>query len=233
MTDAEWDADKVRRLRIIAVSGLVITSASFGIFVGRMSTWLVPTEAPRSSSAVRQTAERVGSPRRAQSVEKRPARLAALAGMPRGDIAEQTSAERELATSEPPKPLPLPVSPRQSGSDRDRAADTRASASAAPALAVDVVAESRRPQGNEWESTAASNPKPIGSTVTLINPGGGNGARDTSRSTPVTSADAQKPDARTGGFEECERRYSSFRREDGTYQPYGGGPRIRCPTFAE
>jgi hypothetical protein len=29
--------------------------------------------------------------------------------------------------------------------------------------------------------------------------------------------------------EECERRYSSFRRSDGTYQPFGGGPRQRCP----
>jgi hypothetical protein len=29
----------------------------------------------------------------------------------------------------------------------------------------------------------------------------------------------------------CERRYSSFRRSDGTYQPFGGGPRQRCPVL--
>jgi len=28
---------------------------------------------------------------------------------------------------------------------------------------------------------------------------------------------------------ECERRYSSFRRSDGTYQPYGSRPRELCP----
>ena len=28
---------------------------------------------------------------------------------------------------------------------------------------------------------------------------------------------------------QCERRYSSFRRSDGTYQPRDGGPRKRCP----
>ena len=28
---------------------------------------------------------------------------------------------------------------------------------------------------------------------------------------------------------QCERRYSSFRRSDGTYQPFDGGPRKRCP----
>jgi hypothetical protein len=31
------------------------------------------------------------------------------------------------------------------------------------------------------------------------------------------------------GIAACERRYSSFRRSDGTYQPFGGGPRLRCP----
>jgi hypothetical protein len=38
----------------------------------------------------------------------------------------------------------------------------------------------------------------------------------------MSSADAP-------GLEECERRYSSIRRSDGTYQPFGGGPRMRCP----
>ena len=27
----------------------------------------------------------------------------------------------------------------------------------------------------------------------------------------------------------CRRRFSSFRESDGTYQPYGGGARMRCP----
>ena len=31
------------------------------------------------------------------------------------------------------------------------------------------------------------------------------------------------------GFADCERRYSSFRRSDGTYQPYGRNSRELCP----
>jgi hypothetical protein len=31
------------------------------------------------------------------------------------------------------------------------------------------------------------------------------------------------------GIAECERRYSSFRRSDGTYQPYGRSSREVCP----
>jgi BA14K-like protein len=233
MTHAGWDADRVQRLRIVAASVLVITSASVGIFVGRMSTWLVPTETPRSGSAARQMAaidarERVSPPKATQSLEKPPAQPTPLAAMPRGAIAEQTPAGQELATAEPPKPLPLPGPPRQSGSNRHPATESGASAAPAP-QSVDAGAESRRPQGNERGSTVASNPKPIESKVTLINPDGANAARDTSRSTPATSAGAQNPDAKAGGFEECERRYSSFRREDGTYQPYGGGVRVRCP----
>lgn len=30
-------------------------------------------------------------------------------------------------------------------------------------------------------------------------------------------------------WEECDDRYNSFRWSDGTYQPYGGGPRRLCP----
>lgn len=32
-----------------------------------------------------------------------------------------------------------------------------------------------------------------------------------------------------GRWERCDDRYKSFRWSDGTYQPYGGGPRVLCP----
>jgi len=41
------------------------------------------------------------------------------------------------------------------------------------------------------------------------------------------AAQADKPD--DAAFGQCERRYSSFRRSDSTYQPLDGGPRRRCP----
>jgi hypothetical protein len=35
--------------------------------------------------------------------------------------------------------------------------------------------------------------------------------------------------AEASAYQDCRRRFSSFRESDGTYQPYGGGARMRCP----
>lgn len=35
--------------------------------------------------------------------------------------------------------------------------------------------------------------------------------------------------AQGGGYERCAYKFRSFRYSDGTYQPYGGGPRELCP----
>jgi hypothetical protein len=75
-----------------------------------------------------------------------------------------------------------------------------------------------------------------GPNVKLINPSETNRGNPSQTDLGVATAEPTKPDADVAeietdrqGIAACERRYSSFRRSDGTYQPFGGGPRLRCP----
>ncbi|MEL6299952.1 MAG: BA14K family protein [Pseudomonadota bacterium] len=45
----------------------------------------------------------------------------------------------------------------------------------------------------------------------------------------ANSARGTRGRAYRGDWERCDDRFRSFRRSDGTYQPYGGGPRRLCP----
>ena len=68
--------------------------------------------------------------------------------------------------------------------------------------------------------------------VTLINPGSaeaGRDAQDRGASRRESAAAAAPGNPTPAGSEECARRFSSFQPSDGTYQPYGGGRRERCP----
>jgi hypothetical protein len=66
----------------------------------------------------------------------------------------------------------------------------------------------------------------------LINPGSadaGRDAQDRGASRRESAAAAAPGNPTPAGSEECARRFSSFQPSDGTYQPYGGGRRERCP----
>jgi hypothetical protein len=66
--------------------------------------------------------------------------------------------------------------------------------------------------------------------VTLINPGSAEARPNPSDpSRPSRESAGKSADSSPAGTEECERRFSSFRPSDGTYQPFGGGARARCP----
>ena len=45
----------------------------------------------------------------------------------------------------------------------------------------------------------------------------------------IGGAIANSQDKYHGRWERCDNRYKSFRWSDGTFQPYGGGPRQLCP----
>ena len=62
----------------------------------------------------------------------------------------------------------------------------------------------------------------------LVNPGAGgvNSAAAAARS--LTVSDETKSTLPEDLLDQCARRYASFRRSDGTYQPLDGGPRKRC-----
>ncbi|HEU0058398.1 MAG TPA: BA14K family protein, partial [Hyphomicrobiaceae bacterium] len=72
-------------------------------------------------------------------------------------------------------------------------------------------------KGNEEDNGRAPN-------VKLINPGEADLAAPTKPEADLADIETDRQ-----GVAACEKRYSSFRRSDGTYQPFGGGPRLRCP----
>jgi hypothetical protein len=66
--------------------------------------------------------------------------------------------------------------------------------------------------------------------VTLINPGSAEARANPSEPSRAGRESAGKSaDSSPEGAEGCQRRFSSFRASDGTYQPFGGGARARCP----
>jgi hypothetical protein len=77
------------------------------------------------------------------------------------------------------------------------------------------------------ESGTAEPPPPA--NVKMINPGAAEARRPAGKAKPDGQSVDTKTTAADPGVAECERRYSSFRRSDGTYQPFGGGARTRCP----
>lgn len=98
-----------------------------------------------------------------------------------------------------------------------------------PVGAPNVLAASADP------ASAADRDNAPGPNVKLINPG----QPETVAAVPEPSSNVDpnnKPDDGLAdndtdhqGIAACERRYTSFRRSDGTYQPFGGGARLRCP----
>jgi len=108
-------------------------------------------------------------------------------------------------TQAPPKPVATP--------------NWQAAEAGRPADATDK--DNLAGKGNSFEP-----PEP---RVKLINPDHGEARAATAE--PVRRADDDVADTETDqqGLAACARRYSSFRRSDGSYQPFGGGPRQRCP----
>lgn len=223
MTDLGSESEVLRRRRAIAAVVLIVASVSVGVVVGRMSASIVPTESSRTNVAARQTSE---PPKPLPSA----AQPAPVAQVPAPVV-------------QPPAPQPAAPQPSKLEIGKDLAGAGSAPASPTPQFAAAAIGEDRSPPADEPKASASGSDGKNGKTsdggVTVINPAGSEIARDPSRSrvasersgadTERVAADAGRADPRTAGFEECERRYSSFRREDGTYQPYGGGPRIRCP----
>jgi hypothetical protein len=168
--------------------------------------------------------------------------------------AEKTPAANALASAQP-APVPTPLNPAASSAADPPA--PAASAHPAPIAPVGqpeaATASAGKQQPSPDEKPAADDqrakpaspaerppaPAPREPTtatpgrVVLINPRAGEAPRS-EPAAKAESARADGPAAVTGapadpGAAECERRYSSFRRSDGTYQPFGSAQRVRCP----
>lgn len=217
---------QIQRLRSRAAFAMMIASVAIGFIAGRASVWLVPFDTHPNAIATRQAAEVA------------PAKPVKTSG-------SQHSSDGK--SSKPPTPLPLPQRAAEAGQPAKPEPQSVAAPSppAVPAEADKTGAkaptEAPRPPSTANNSGAAPGaPEQPGkadqrapSGATLINPGradAGPDAQDLVQpGRTAATPGAQEAAVAPAGIEACERHYSSFRRSDLTYQPYGGGPRARCP----
>lgn len=200
-----WQPTQVhtRRARTVAALVLVAAGWSVGFLAGRMSAWLIPVDT-------------------ASVVEKRGPSQDVASASPAGPAAPPANATSRTAST------PDPAAPSDAGDGKGRTKSEAVSAGgrddkrAAQGVVAAAPERAQTPKGAE---SASAEPKADEPEVTLLNPdwkGAKEDAAQSGRASTRESADQT-------GIAECERRYASFRRSDGTYQPYGRSSRETCP----
>ena len=216
------------RRRTLAAAAILFAGLTVGFSLGRMSVWLIATGAPsREVPAHGEGARRAAAPLAPKAAAAPEALPAPRTPTPGSATAAPTplrpaAAPNAAASSLPP---PSPTAPAAGDSAAaGSAAEARSQEPPKPVVAPNWRAAAGDPpgsvQGNDEDNGRAPN-------VKLINPG----EADLGAAAEPTKPEADLADIETDrpGVAACEKRYSSFRRSDGTYQPFGGGPRLRCP----
>jgi BA14K-like protein len=219
---AQQAAEQVERLRTRAALAMVVASLTVGFLVGRASVWLVPFDGRSSAGVVRQTAA-VGPETRPAPPPARPSDSKA------SEPSRPPTGQAELKA---PGLAPTgdQVGPSTPSPSADEAAKPSEDAPRNPTKGPPPVDTARSPETAERAAIPES--KKTRQGVTLINPGSADAGRDAQErgaSRRESAAAAAPGNPTPAGSEECARRFSSFQPSDGTYQPYGGGPRARCP----
>jgi hypothetical protein len=207
---------------MLAALVMMAASGSIGVFAGRMSAWILPVEAPRllvdgrsrTEPAFREAATEL---RAAPILEKHRGAPSSLGVIEAAIGGPDTSAGR----APPATDNSAPRAPEETN----------------PGIAQEPGKE--LPTGaarTGWQTTTTPNPTasaahpPASPSPVIINA--------SPAIPPIGSADGARPAVRgmsaadrpnDGEIGQCERRYSSFRRTDGTYQPMDDGARKRCP----
>ena len=193
---------------------LATVSVSLVFAAGRMSAWIVPvTDTPR---AVADGQEKVKHP------DAAPAKPA-LAMKSRAAPLSPGVIEAAIGDAKTSTDLATPSVVANSGETSGAVARTVAEG---VLRGVEVVAARQIPPAPDQSVVS---PEPAAPKAPVALNAGADGFRTTDDRQPM-AAGRQEPDRSaddTAG--QCERRYSSFRRSDGTYQPFDGGPRKRCP----
>lgn len=208
-------------MRIIGAVALLCAGWAVGFFSGRMSAWLFPVT--DTQIVVMQKAPEPAAP----------APTAAEKGSPAPEAAAATPAPAQ------------PAGPPEASSTVAAREEATAPSSPTPPAAKD--GGERPAQPAESVAPTAGQADTAQTKITVINPDAGKRAPPTARE-PVRSREdrehltrepASQPDdyAPAYGYRSpdqasiaaCERRYSSFRRSDGTYQPYNSPTRELCP----
>jgi hypothetical protein len=198
---------------------LVTVSVSLVFAAGRMSAWIVPvTGPPRAVADGQEKREQVKHP------DAAPAKPA-LAMQPRAaplspgspGVIEAAIGDAKTST-DPATPSVVASSGETSGAEALTVAEGML-------RGMEVAARQTPPAPDQ----SVISPEPAAPKAPVALNAGANGFRATDDGRPMAASrqEPDKPADDTSG--QCERRYSSFRRSDGTYQPFDGGPRKRCP----
>jgi BA14K-like protein len=223
------------RLRTLAAAAILFAGITVGFTLGRMSVWLFATGAPSPQTPAREAAER-GAPLAPKATAAPRAALPAQGAPTAAATTPAPTPPPTMAPKTAPFPLPAPNATAPAAAENlpaESSAGGRTQEPPKPVVAPNWrAAAGDAPgsvNGNVEDNSRAPN-------VKLINPGEaissnpGEPERGAATAGPTKpAADVAESETDRQDIAACERRYSSFRRNDGTYQPFGGGPRLRCP----
>lgn len=227
------DAEIVR-LRTLAAAALLFAGVTLGFVLGRMSVWLIPS-APGHDSAVRAAGNHNAAAPAAQPVSPAPAPGPAAPATTTSPATAQPAPEvanpaGPALVSPGPAVAPSRGFPAAASTANSAAAGTGSQEPPKPVVAPNFRAAAGSPSGTAGraggtDEEEANRAPPI----KLINPAQADAANAPAAPVGKAEVDPIESEADRQDIAACERRYSSFRRTDGTYQPFGGGPRQRCP----
>ncbi len=249
--DFSWHTsdDYAHARRVAAAVVLVLVGWATGFFTGRMSAWIFPVN--RSD-----TAAIAGVPDKSPARAAGPAVQATAAPpapQPADDKQKAAAAPAPVAPAAPapvvppaapaavaaPPPASATVQPERSRPKEEAAApDDAAKADAKSPAPPDLARKTDEPAQEEARKSQSG--------VVLVNPDWTRAKPNLPPRAPEAERERERESLRERdslrereslresmydgpGIAECERRYSSFRRSDGTYQPYGRSSREVCP----
>jgi len=226
--------------RVVAAIVLVAAGWATGFFAGRMSAWVFPV-INSDTAAVTGVLER-SSPRAAGPTVQT---TALPPTPPPADEKQKTAATPAplppAAPAPPPAPVaaPPPAAAPSSASEivppeRNRPNEDPPAAARRDVAKADPKSPAPPDVPRKTEVPAQEEIRRDRSGVVLVNP-------EWTRARPILPQRELEEERERGrgwdresmydgpGIAECESRYTSFRRSDGTYQPYGRSSRELCP----
>jgi len=201
--------DAMRARRIVAALVLVAAGWATGFFAGRMSAWVFPVTKPDTAALT-------------TALDKTPQRFAPNP-LPTAEPPPAPRVDKQAIVAKQPEPPAAPAPPEQSQPSLN-VLNSNASQQPDPQAAGDKRITVTPDEGDRVE--APQNDARVAETNTGRAPDRRTTRPDDQRRANAMD-DGQAFDA--AGVAECESRYSSFRRSDGTYQPYGRSTRQVCP----
>jgi hypothetical protein len=193
--------------RTLAVLVLVMSGWGVGFLAGRMSAWLFPVDGPRSASVQTVSPSGPGAP-----VARPPSAAPAVDGKVKVTPAQP-------ATSPDAPAARKSLSPQMQAAVPPKTVDSANASTSVPLPS---------PDSAQQKEVREPDAQPERRGVLLVQPEWTSADPQVRRS-GRSGSDEGAGEVDEAALQECERRYASFRRSDGTYQPYNRNFRERCP----